>query len=139
MPIIDETLNFEEMEQLLNPAPKGRYRVRLIGFRADEDGNVILSSEKCLGYIKPIYSIVEEGPHRGKMAEQFVVVKPKSREYAQLYKAFPNAITPDGKFDTDLAIGMECLADIGVDTYEGNSKNVVRKVLPIPAEDELKL
>lgn len=130
MPIIDEELSFEEMEGLLNPAPKGRYRLKLVMFRADEDGNVVLSTEKCLGYIKPVFAIQDEGPHRGKFAEMFIVVKPKSREYAQLFKAFPSAIV-NGKFDTDAAIGLECLGDVGIDSYEGNEKNVVRKLYPL--------
>lgn len=135
MPLIDPEMNEEEMESLLNPAPKGNYLLKLWGFRTDEDGNPVFVSEKGGKYVKASFQIAEDGPHRGKFGDYFAMKQ--SRNYALLLRAIPGAVKK-GVLDTDLAVGMECRGDVDIDEYEGNLKNVVKKVYPLAGEPQEK-
>ena len=127
MPIIDSEMTESEVEVLLSPAPKGEYTLRLIKFQASADGAVEMESEKGNRYIKVAF-VIEEGDHKGKFAEYFAMKK--SKEYAMLLRAIPEGLT-EGKLDTDLAVNQVCTGYVTIDSYEGNEKNVVKRLKPL--------
>lgn len=126
MPIVEVfDVTEEELDVLLAPAPKGDYLVEIHGFKSDEEGDIVLVSERGNKMFCVNLRFVDE-KHKSKLIKPYYVV-----DRTGMRKAF-NAAFPDcvkgTAIDTDVAVGLQTYAVIGTDEYEGNIQNSVKKL-----------
>jgi hypothetical protein len=128
MPIIDTDMTLEEAEQQLAVAPRGRYTLELTGFKVGEDGSAERTFASGNTGLTAMLRIAE-GEQRGKLIKPYNAVKGTGL-MAAFKAAFPKANVGRG-FDTDVAVGMKCLADVKISVYEGLESNEVQRLYPL--------
>ena len=136
MPIVETDMSLEQAEEMLKPAPKAKYKVQVTGFKTAEDGGTEITFESGNKGMVANLKITGEGPQYeqgenfGKPLKPYNAVKGTGL-MAQFKAAFPSANVGTG-FNTDLAIGMECLADVVISSYEGMDRNEAKRLYPLP-------
>lgn len=137
--IVETEQTLEQAEKMLVPAPAGRYLLELTGFKVGEDGTPDITFESGNKGMTGNLRIIGEGPtleageNFGKTVKPYNAVKGTGL-MAQFKAAFPKANMGTG-FDTDTAIGMRCLADVKVTTFEGMPRNEVKRLYPLPVSE----
>ncbi len=138
MGIVETDMTLEDAEKALEPAPAAKYKVQITAFKTAEDGTTEVTFEKSgnKGMVANM-KITGEGPtfepgeNFGKLVKPYNAIKGTS--FMAMFKAaFPAANIGTG-FNTDVAINMECLADLKISEYEGLKSNEVRRLYPLPA------
>jgi hypothetical protein len=136
MPIIDDGMTLEQAEEMLKAAPDATYKVVLTGFQPAEDGGPERTFQSGnTGYtvnfkITGEGTELTEGSQYGKLIKPFNAVKGTGL-MAMFKAAFPKACVGTG-FNTDVAVGMECLATTKKKEYNGVEQAEVQKLKRLP-------
>jgi hypothetical protein len=135
MPLVDTEMTQEQEEDILGVAPKDSYIVRCVAIRVNEEtGTPVFTSEKSgKSYMKVAFQLDDDDPkkvvHKGKFPKDYNAVK-GTGFMAMLRRAFPQACI-GSQIDTDLLIGLRCVAKLKVSEYEGVTKNEISALLPL--------
>ncbi len=136
--LVDTQMTYEEGEQIINPAPAGKgYTLEIAAFLVADEGaedKFLFTSEKGSKMYKVRLRIaaVPKGitggdVHVGKSMLFNAVLG--TGFMAMFRVAYREAF--EGKLlDTDVAVGLRAGAVLGVDSYEGVERNVVKKLYP---------
>lgn len=132
MALIDMGITKEQAKAVLEPNPKGKYRLRFIGFlRKDQSkpNEVAMTDKNGNKYVVAKFKPLPPAPNSNDILHNVGVA---SFTFGDFIEAYPESIDPR-PFNEDAIMNKDCWAEVEIDTYEGRQRNVIKKLININA------